>query len=67
MEYRFTYRSMEEGDFLEGIRAAIIDKDGAPNWKHGAIDDVPATTVARMLMPLGADRLSLPAATVASE
>ncbi|MEM1302767.1 MAG: enoyl-CoA hydratase/isomerase family protein, partial [Pseudomonadota bacterium] len=25
LEYRFTYRSMEHGDFIEGIRAAIID------------------------------------------
>ncbi len=34
LEYRFTYRAMEHGDFLEGIRAAIIDKDRAPRWKH---------------------------------
>jgi enoyl-CoA hydratase len=29
LEYRFTARAMEHGDFLEGIRAAIIDKDRA--------------------------------------
>ena len=37
MEYRFTWRAMEHGDFLEGIRAAIIDKDRSPNWKHRAM------------------------------
>ena len=31
LEYRYTARAMEHGDFLEGIRAAIIDKDRAPN------------------------------------
>lgn len=54
-EYRFTARSMEQGDFLEGIRAAIIDKDRKPVWKHGAAADVTLAEVARMLMPLGPD------------
>ena len=53
-EYRFSYRAMEHGDFLEGIRAAIIDKDKSPKWRHASLDDVAAITVAGMLMPLGA-------------
>ena len=57
MEYRVSHRIMEHGDFLEGIRAAIIDKDRNPQWKH-AHDSVPATAVSQMLMPLGADKLS---------
>lgn len=57
MEYRVSHRIMEHGDFLEGIRAAIIDKDRNPKWKH-AHDSVPATAVSQMLMPLGADKLS---------
>lgn len=52
-EYRFTARAMEHGDFLEGIRAAIIDKDRAPKWKHAAAGDVTLAEVARMLQPLG--------------
>jgi len=55
-EYRFTYRAMEKGDFLEGIRAQIIDKDRQPKWRY-AQQDVPATAVSQMLMPLGADAL----------
>jgi enoyl-CoA hydratase/carnithine racemase len=55
-EYRFTYRSLEKSDFLEGIRAQIIDKDRQPKWQY-AEQDVPASAVSQMLMPLGADGL----------
>jgi enoyl-CoA hydratase/carnithine racemase len=58
LEYRVTWRAMEQGDFLEGIRAAIIDKDRKPVWKHD-IDHLPETAVLQMLAPLGQDALSL--------
>ncbi len=58
MEYRFTFRAMAQADFLEGIRAAIIDKDRNPKWRHAAPDAVPAVEVSAMLMPLGADALT---------
>ncbi|MBE1295270.1 MAG: enoyl-CoA hydratase/isomerase family protein [Rhodobacteraceae bacterium] len=57
LEYRFTFRSMEKGDFLEGIRAQIIDKDRQPKWQY-ADRNVPAVAVSQMLMPLGADALT---------
>ena len=57
-EYRFTYRAMEHGDFLEGIRAAIIDKDRNPQWQYGDMK-VPAVAVSNMLMPLRANKLVL--------
>lgn len=50
LEYRFTARAMEYGDLLEGIRAAIIDKDRNPQWRH-PLDGVTAKDVARMLAP----------------
>jgi len=56
LEYRFTHRSMEHADFLEGIRAAIIDKDRNPTWKN-TLDDALYVSVAKMLQPLGADML----------
>lgn len=56
-EYRYTARAMEHGDFLEGIRAAIIDKDHSPQW-HDALRGLKALRVSRMLMPLGQDALS---------
>lgn len=58
-EYRFTYRSALDGDFIEGIRAAIIDKDHTANWQHQRLEDVPDPLVAKMLMPLGEYDLNL--------
>ena len=58
LEYRFTFRAMEHGDFLEGIRAAIIDKDRRPTWQF-ADRDVPPVAVSKMLMPLGKNALKL--------
>lgn len=57
-EYRFTYRATERSDFLEGIRAAIIDKDRAPRWQHGDLADVSPAEVAAMLAPLGAAEMT---------
>ena len=62
LEYRFTWRAMEHGDFLEGIRAQIIDKDRQPKWKHAG-QDVPTVDLSAMLMPLGENALRLEGAT----
>lgn len=56
-EYRFTYRAMEHADFIEGIRAAIIDKDRNPRWRHDSVAQVTQADVAAMLAPLGSDEL----------
>ena len=58
-EYRFTYRSASNGDFVEGIRAAIIDKDRNPKWKIPTLRDVRDVDVTNMLMPLGENDLNL--------
>ena len=39
-EYSFTARSQEFGDFQEGIRATVIDKDRNPIWKHKSLAEV---------------------------
>ena len=51
-EYRYTSRALEFGDFLEGIRAQIIDKDHSPKWQHEHIQNVPRKKVEQMLKPL---------------
>ncbi|MDQ2095237.1 enoyl-CoA hydratase/isomerase family protein [Rhodalgimonas zhirmunskyi] len=58
MEYRFTSRAMEHGDFLEGIRAAIIEKDKSPKWRH-RLSDVPQDKVNAMLAPVENSMLRL--------
>lgn len=58
-EYRFTFRATEHSDFLEGVRAAVIDKDRSPKWKHASWEDLPPSEVLAMTMPLGPDSLKL--------
>jgi enoyl-CoA hydratase len=57
-EYRYTWRSIAQGDFLEGIRALIIDKDRTPRWTHDRIEDVTEDEIAAMLAPLGDEELT---------
>ena len=59
LEYRFTHRSQSDGDFTEGVRAQIIDKDRQPKWKAGQLEDVTADAVAAMLAPLGGNELDI--------
>jgi enoyl-CoA hydratase len=54
-EFRWTWRSMSHGDFIEGVRAQILDKDRNPRWQHARAEDVTLAEVAAMLAPLGPD------------
>lgn len=56
-EYRYTWRAIQATDFLEGVRAAVIDKDRMPRWH---ITDPAPEMVAALLAPLGADTLTFP-------
>jgi len=40
MELSMTQHCFEQGDFLEGVRALIVDKDNAPRWTPNRIEDV---------------------------
>ncbi len=51
-EFRFSYRSQAQGDFIEGIRAQIIDRDFSPKWRHKGFD-VPQHEITEMLADLG--------------
>lgn len=57
LEYRSTHRALPQGDFLEGIRAAIIDKDRRPKWAHAHPLDVTEADVFEMTKPLGSEAL----------
>lgn len=51
-EYRFTARAAEWSDFLEGVRAAIIDKDRRPKWRFVDNQDGLESLLEKMLAPL---------------
>ncbi|MEM7214899.1 MAG: enoyl-CoA hydratase/isomerase family protein [Pseudomonadota bacterium] len=57
-EYRFTYRSMSHGDFIEGIRAQIIDKDRKPDWQPAALEELDKAKISTMLESLGEHELT---------
>jgi enoyl-CoA hydratase/carnithine racemase len=45
-------QSVRHPDFLEGIRAMVVDKDFQANWQHGSVEDVPPEWIEDLLMPL---------------
>lgn len=53
LEYRVTHRAQTSTDFLEGIRAMVIDKDRNPKWRHLGT----TSEVAALLEPLGSETL----------
>lgn len=46
-EYRIALVCLQRHDFLEGVRAAIIDKDRKPRWHPQQLAEVPAEEVRR--------------------
>lgn len=40
MELGMVQQCLAQGDFMEGVRAVIIDKDNAPRWHPDRIEDV---------------------------
>ncbi|MEO1552500.1 MAG: enoyl-CoA hydratase/isomerase family protein [Pseudomonadota bacterium] len=58
MEYRIGWRKVQSHDFIEGVRAVIIDKDHAPKWSPDTLEGVSDADVARYFEPLGDDELS---------
>ncbi|KFI26533.1 enoyl-CoA hydratase [Paenirhodobacter enshiensis] len=53
-EFRFTLRAAEHSDFLEGVRAQIIDKDRTPRWRW-SLATLPPDLVDAMLAPVPAE------------
>ncbi|WP_291077028.1 enoyl-CoA hydratase/isomerase family protein [Hyphomonas sp.] len=58
MEYRIGWRKVQSHDFLEGVRAVIIDKDNDPKWQPATLEEVSEADVAAYFEQLGADELT---------
>lgn len=58
-EWRIVSRLHEGSDFDEGVRALIIDKDGAPRWRHSTLDQVSDEAVEHFFAPRPGDGLDL--------
>ena len=58
MEYRIGWRKVQSPDFIEGVRAVIIDKDHAPKWVPDTLEGVGDADVQKYFDPLGENELS---------
>ncbi|HEX3364872.1 enoyl-CoA hydratase/isomerase family protein [Phenylobacterium sp.] len=52
MEYRIGARVVQRHDFLEGVRAVIVDKDNAPRWDPPTLEAVSETLIEGIFAPL---------------
>ncbi len=59
VEFRIVSRICRGHDFYEGVRAVIIDKDGASRWQPAEIEGVDRGEIERHFAPLGADELQV--------
>jgi enoyl-CoA hydratase len=59
-DYRISLACIAEHDFLEGIRAAIVDKDRKPVWRPDKLEDVTPDMVERHFRSVGDLELTFP-------
>ena len=60
MEYRMAQRVMQGGDFFEGVRAVVVDKDQSPKWSPATLAEVSAAAVDSYFVPPPAGDLTFP-------
>jgi len=59
-DYRISLACIAEHDFIEGIRAAIVDKDRNPGWRPDKLEDVTPDIVERHFRSIGDLELTFP-------
>jgi enoyl-CoA hydratase len=59
MEFRLALRLAAHPNFVEGIRAVVIEKDNAPRWSPSNLSDVQPADVDAFFVNLGHDELWL--------
>ncbi len=59
-DYRIALACIAGHDFIEGIRAAIVDKDRNPAWQPARLEEVTEAIVERHFRSVGALELQFP-------
>lgn len=59
MEYRVASRAVIAPDFQEGVRAVLLDKDGAPRWRPDQLAGLKDADIAGYFADLGSRELPL--------
>ena len=54
VEYRLAVRLTRRHDFIEGVRAVIVDKDNAPRWSPATLQGVTGEMLDELFSPLPA-------------
>jgi enoyl-CoA hydratase len=62
-DFRLACRCMEGADFYEGVRAILIDRDNAPVWQPGRLQDVSRSMLDAYFAPLRPEELQLASRT----
>jgi enoyl-CoA hydratase len=55
VEYRVGARVVQRHDFIEGVRAVIVDKDNAPRWDPASLEGVTPAVLDAIFSPLPAE------------
>ncbi|MDP3173024.1 MAG: enoyl-CoA hydratase/isomerase family protein, partial [Phenylobacterium sp.] len=55
MEYRIAARVVQRHDFIEGVRAVIVDKDNRPRWEPTSLAGVTPAMLDAIFAPLPPD------------
>lgn len=58
-EFRVAVRCAAAPDFVEGVRAQLVDKDRNPRWQPATLDGVDDAALDACFAPLGKDELGL--------
>jgi enoyl-CoA hydratase len=59
LEFRIASRVLAGHDFFEGVRAALVDKDGNAKWRPATLSEVTQEAVNAIFAPLGEKELPL--------
>ncbi|WP_413317089.1 3-hydroxyisobutyryl-CoA hydrolase [Agrococcus sp. 1P02AA] len=66
-EYRVSRHTSLAADFSEGVRAQLVDKDRAPQWRPGSLAGVTPAMVEACFAPVPEGDLELPAPAAAAD